>query len=358
MGISKMIAQDEDETEEAWYEHRSFSVDKGQGLLRIDKFLFMKMEHVSRNRIQKAADAGCIRVNGAPVKSNYKVKPLDTISLVFPNPPRATGLLPEDIPLDILFEDEHLIIVNKPAGMVVHPGVGNHSGTLVNGLFYHFNKLPILANGFGEHGQDIRPGLVHRIDKDTSGLLVAAKTEEAMTFLAAQFFERTIDRHYVALVWGNVKEEQGTIIGFIGRDPNERKRFKVFTDESEGKHAVTHFKVLQRFDYVTLVQCKLETGRTHQIRVHMKHIGHPLFNDPKYGGDRIAKGPDTQKYKRFIENGFMLLPGQALFAQSLGFIHPHNKQKMYFEAPLPEAFETLLNKWRKANLKKELEDLD
>jgi len=342
------------EEEDELFEHRRFIADKGQGMLRIDKFLFHKMEHTSRNRIQKAADAGCIRVNGNPVKSNYKVKPLDEIALVFPNPPRATGLLPEAIPLDITYEDDCLIVVNKPAGLVVHPGVGNHTGTLVNGLLHHFESLPQPKNPNSTGTETMRPGLVHRIDKDTSGLLVIAKTEEAMTFLARQFFERTIERRYLALVWGQVKEDKGTIEGHIGRDHKDRKRFTVYPDGSEGKPAVTHYEVVERLPYVTLVACKLETGRTHQIRVHMRYIGHALFNDPRYGGDRPIVGPETSKYRQFIQNCLELIAGQALHAQSLGFIHPETKEKLYFEAPLPTELETILGKWRKAAWKAEL----
>jgi 23S rRNA pseudouridine1911/1915/1917 synthase len=341
------------EEEDELFEHRRFVADKGQSMLRIDKFLFHKMENTSRNRIQKAADAGCIRVNGAAVKSNYKVKPLDEIALVFPNPPRATGLLPEEIPLDITFEDEHLIVLNKPAGLVVHPGVGNHNGTLVNGLLHHFQALPRPENPYGDHGESLRPGLVHRIDKDTSGLLVIAKTEEAMTLLARQFFERSIERRYIALVWGQVHEQKGTIEGHIGRDHKDRKRYTVYPDGSEGKPAVTHYEVLENLPYVTLVSCKLETGRTHQIRVHMRHMGHALFNDPRYGGNRALMGPDTAKYRQFIQNCLNLIPGQALHAQSLGFIHPATGEKLYFEAPIPESFESILTKWRKAAWKGE-----
>ena len=339
-----MINEDDEKLEEGeeLYEHHHIKVDKGQGQLRIDKFLFDRLPNVSRNRIQVAARAGSILVNKKAVKPNYKVKPLDEISVVLPYPVREIELIPENIPLDILFEDDHLIVLNKAAGLVSHPGYGNYTGTLVNALVYHFQHLPKK----NEH-QFARPGLVHRLDKNTSGIMVIAKDEEAMTRLAKQFFDRTTERTYNALVWGNVEEDKGTIKGNIGRSLKDRKVFQVFEDETIGKHAVTHYEVLERFNYVTLVQCKLETGRTHQIRVHMKYIKHPLFNDNEYGGDQILRGTTFAKYKHFVENCFALLPGQALHARSLGFEHPATGKWMQFHSDLPPAFDQLIEKWRK-----------
>lgn len=327
------------------YEHHRFVVDKGQDLLRIDKYLMHKLEKTSRNRVQKGAETGNILVNEKPVKSNYRVKPGDIISLVFAHPPHENLLIPEEIPLDILYEDEELIIINKQAGLVVHPGHGNYSGTLVNGLLYHFQHLPVSKHPSANKEDEIRPGLVHRIDKETSGVMVIAKTEYAMTYIAKQFFDRTIDRKYVALVWGNL-EGSGKIEGNIGRDKRDRKAMAVFPEGDMGKHAVTNYTVLEKLHYVTLAECKLETGRTHQIRVHMKHIGHPLFNDDRYGGTQIIKGVDTAKYRQFVQNCFTLIPGQALHAKSLGLMHPTTKEWIYFEAPLPKGFDELLIKWR------------
>jgi 23S rRNA pseudouridine1911/1915/1917 synthase len=321
------------------FEHFAITVDKGQKMLRLDKYLVDRMEHCSRNRIQTAADSGNILVNGVAAKSSYKVKPNDRITLVMPYPKREIEIIPENIPLDIVYEDDDLIIVNKAAGMVVHPGCGNYSGTLVNALTYHLKDLPLFQEG------DMRAGLVHRIDKDTSGLLVVAKNERAHARLAKQFFDHTIHRRYVALVWGNLPEDEGTITGNIGRSPKDRLQMYVFADGSDGKHAVTHYKVLKRYGYVTLVECRLETGRTHQIRVHMSWQGHPLFNDGRYGGDRILKGTTFSKYKQFIENCFTLLPRQALHARSLGFVHPTTGQEVYFESPLPEDLLAVVAKW-------------
>lgn len=326
--------------EQELYEHFSFDVDNGQSLLRIDKFLTSKIENASRNRVQNAAKADCILVNGTPVKSNYKVKPLDKISVVFAHPPREFELIPENIPINIMFEDEHLVIINKEAGLVVHPGHGNYTGTLVNALIYHFSQLREKAE------TDSRPGLVHRIDKNTSGLLVVAKTEIMQTRLAKYFFDRTITRSYVALVWGDLEEDEGTITGNIGRSLKNRKVMEVFPDGEFGKHAITHYKVIERFGYVTLVECKLETGRTHQIRVHFKYIGHPLFNDDTYGGDKILKGTTFTKYKQFIENCFAELPRQALHAKSLGFVHPITKKEIFFDSDLPEDMNNVVEKWR------------
>ena len=320
------------------YEHYAFIADPGQSPLRVDKFLMARVENVTRNKIQKAAKAGSILVDGNEVKSNYKVKGGDEVKVLFSHPPYENLLVPEDISLDIIYEDDILVVVNKPAGLVVHPGHGNYSGTLLNGLLYHFDQLPKNLNE--------RPGLVHRIDKDTSGLLVVAKTEQAMTHLAKQFFDKSSERRYVALVWGDVKEDEGTIEGAISRHPKNRLQMAVFEDNSQGKEAKTHFKVLERFGYVTLIECQLETGRTHQIRAHLKFIGHTLFNDARYGGDKILKGTSFTKYKQFVDNCFVLLPRQALHAQTLGFIHPLTGEKMAFETPLPEDFKSALEKWR------------
>lgn len=331
--------EDFEEDELELYEHHRILVDKGQSLVRIDKFLTEKVANATRNKVQHAIDTGAVLVNGQPTKSNYKIKPLDEIKVLLEKPPRDTEVVAENIPLDIIYEDEDLLVVNKPAGMVVHPAHGNWSGTLVNGLVYHFQNLPEMKGNTG------RPGLVHRIDKDTSGLLVIAKSEVAMTGLASQFFHHTIDRTYLALVWGEPESDAGTIRGHIGRSAKDRKVMDVFPDGSQGKHAITHWKVLKRLRYVSLVQCNLETGRTHQIRAHMKFLGHPLFNDAMYGGDKIRKGTQFAKYKTFVANCFELMPRQALHAMSLGFIHPVTKQKMYFESPLPQDFLAVLEKW-------------
>ena len=337
--LEEEAAGEEDGEEAGLYEHFAVTADKGQTPMRLDKFLTMRMEHCSRNRIQAAADSGNILVNGKAAKSSYKVKPLDRIQIVLPYPRRETELIPEEIPLVIPYEDEHLLLVDKPAGMVVHPGVGNYSGTLVNALAYHLNRQGIPAE------EQNRAGLVHRIDKNTSGLLVIAKDEQTHARLAKQFFDHTIQRRYVALVWGNFDQDEGTITGNIGRSPRERQKMYVFADGSDGKHAVTHWKVLRRYGYVTLVECRLETGRTHQIRVHMAWIGHPLFNDERYGGDRILKGTTFAKYRQFIENCFALMPRHALHARLLGFEHPATHRQMLFESELPEDFRALLAKW-------------
>lgn len=330
----------EEEGNDELYEHYRFVADKGQNPLRVDKFLMNLVQNATRNKIQKAAAAGNIFVNDKPVKSNYKVKGGDVVTVLFEHPPYEYLLVPENIPLDIVYEDEALVVVNKPAGMVVHPGHGNYSGTLINALTYHFENLP--------NNSSNRPGLVHRIDKDTSGILVIAKTEEAMVHLAKQFFDKSTEREYVALVWGNVENDEGIIEGNIGRHPKNRLQNTVFEgDEKEqGKPAITRYKVLERLGYVTLVSCRLETGRTHQIRVHMKHIGHTLFNDERYGGDKILKGTTFTKYKQFVENCFKVLPRQALHARTLGFIHPISGEFMRFESSIPEDMETCLEKWR------------
>ena len=322
------------------FEHHRFVADPGQGLMRVDKFLSNRILGTSRNRIQLAADAGSILVNGNPVKSNYRVKPNDEITVVMDYPRRETKVLPEDIPLDVVYEDEELLVVNKPAGMVVHPGHGNYSGTLVNALAFRFQGLPLYG------GDDPRPGLVHRIDKNTSGLLLVAKTEHAKLNLAMQFFMKTTKRKYVALVWGNLASESGTIEGNIGRSTKDRQVFTVYPKGDHCKPAVTHYHVLERLGYVNLVECVLETGRTHQIRVHMKEIGHPLFNDEVYGGDKILKGTTFTRYKQFVENCFALLPRQALHAKTLGFIHPTTHQEMIFDSELPEDMAVVIEKWR------------
>lgn len=321
------------------FEHFRFTADPGQTPLRIDKFLHNYLENTSRSRIQSAANAGNILSNGSPVKPNYRVKPGDIVSLVLPHPPRKIKLIPEDIPLDIIFEDEDIIVLNKQAGLVVHPGYGNYSGTLVNALMYHLKDNPLFHSG------EERPGLVHRIDKNTSGLLVVAKNELALNKLASQFFHKTSKRTYAALVWGDMKDEEGTIIGHLGRNPKNRKQMHVFPDGDQGKEAVTHYRVLERLGYVNLVECRLETGRTHQIRVHFQYLGHPLFNDPEYGGDRILRGTTFTKYKQFVQNCFDLIPGQALHARTLGFVHPSSGKDMLFDAPFPAGFSSVLQKW-------------
>jgi 23S rRNA pseudouridine1911/1915/1917 synthase len=329
----------EDEQNEL-YEHYRFVTDPGQKQLRVDKYLVNRLENASRSKIQEAAAAGNILVNNVAVKPNYKVKPNDVISIVMEYPKRELEIIPEDIPLNIHYEDEYLLVINKEPGMVVHPGHGNYTGTLVNALAWHLKDLPLF------HSDDPRPGLVHRIDKDTSGLLVIAKTEQAKNHLARQFFEKTTKRSYIALVWGNIDEDEGTITGHIGRSLKDRMQMKVYPDGEMGKHAVTHYKVLERLGYVTKVQCILETGRTHQIRAHMKYIGHTLFNDERYGGNEILKGTTFSKYKQFVQNCFKILPRQALHAQSLGFEHPHTGEMMSFSADLPEDMSACIEKWR------------
>ncbi len=323
------------------YEHYRFVADKGQTLIRVDKFLCDRVENVSRNRIQNAAEANCILANGNPVKSNYKVKPGDVISIVMDKPRREIEIIPENIPINIVYEDEDLMVVDKPAGLVVHPGHGNYTGTLVNAIAWYLKDNPSYDI------KDPRLGLVHRIDKDTSGLLVIAKTPDAKTNLGIQFFNKTTKRKYIALVWGNVKENEGTIEGNIGRHPKDRKLMTVFPEGESGKTAVTHYTVLERLGYVTLVECRLETGRTHQIRVHMKYIGHTLFNDSRYGGDEILKGTTESKYKQFIKNCFEICPRQALHAKTLGFVHPRTGEEMFFESPVPDDLNQLIEKWKR-----------
>jgi len=322
------------------FEHYRFTADPGQGLLRIDKFLANRIVGTSRNRIQQAADAGSINVNGVPVKSNYRVKPGEEVTIMMDYPRRELKIIPQDIPLNIVYEDKELMIINKPAGLVVHPGHGNYDGTLVNGLVFKYQDLELYG------GNDPRPGLVHRIDKNTSGLIVVAKTELAKLNLALQFFNKTTKRKYVALVWGNLASEEGTIEGNIGRSTKNRQIYTVYPDGEHGKPAVTHYRVIERFGYVNLVECVLETGRTHQIRVHMKYIGHPLFNDDVYGGDKILKGTTFVKYRHFVENCFSMIPGQALHAKTLGFSHPVTKEEMLFDSDLPDNFAQLVGKWR------------
>ncbi len=322
------------------YEHYRFEVSRGQSPVRIDRYITDKLEGVSRNKVQNAIKAGNVLVNDKPVKTNYKVRPGDVIRLLLPYAPYRELLKPEPIPLDIVYEDKDVMVVNKPAGMVVHPAPGHYTGTLINGLVYHVENLP---QGSGEE----RPGLVHRIDKDTSGLLVVAKNELAMNKLAKQFADKSTERKYYALVWGDLKNDEGTIKGHIGRHPKHRVLMHVFPDGEQGKPAVTHYKVLERFHYVTLVEVQLETGRTHQIRVHFKHLGHPLFNDAMYGGDKILKGSTFAKYKQFVENTFKVLPRQALHAKTLGFQHPTTGEFMRFDSDLPEDFHQALERWRR-----------
>lgn len=322
------------------WEHFHCIADKGQELLRIDKFLVSRIPNTSRNRIQQAAEAECIRVNGKAVKSNYRVKPNDEISVVMDRPRYENEIIPEDIPLDIVYEDDALLVVNKPAGLVVHPGHGNYCGTLVNALAWHFKDNP------NYDVSDPRMGLVHRIDKDTSGLLVIAKTPDAKTSLGLQFFNKTTKRQYVALVWGEMKDSDGTIQGNIGRSPKDRLQMAVFPDGDQGKHAVTHYHTLENLTHVAVVRCQLETGRTHQIRVHMKHIGHPLFNDARYGGDKVLRGNTSAKYAQFIQNCFKTCPRQALHAKTLGFVHPVTKQQMDFNSEIPADMTALIEKWR------------
>lgn len=342
MSDERDIPAEAEENAEELYERVSLAVDRGQEPLRIDKFLTARIEHATRNKVQQAAEAGMVQVNNAPVKSNYKVKPGDHIVVYTYKAPETTRIVPEDIPLDIVYEDEDLLVVNKPAGMVVHPGSGNYTGTLVNGLAWY------LGNHKTEEVEPEIPrfGLVHRIDKNTTGLLVIAKSEKAMNNLARQFFEHTVKRRYMALVWGDFEQDEGTIEAHVGRHQRYRKKMASYPEGEHGKEAITHYRVLERFHYVTLVECRLETGRTHQIRVHMQYAGHPLFSDETYGGDRIVKGTVFTRYKQFVENCFEIMPRQALHAQSLGFIHPRSRKEMYFESPLPEDLRQVLEKWK------------
>jgi 23S rRNA pseudouridine1911/1915/1917 synthase len=339
--IDEDLALDPTDPTDELVEQVNLTVDKGQTSVRIDKFLHSHLgNNVSRTKIQAAAEAGNIMVNNKPVKSNYKIRPSDHILLLVPKHPVNYDLVPEDIPIDIIYEDDDLIVINKSPDIVVHPGLGNHRGTLINAVLWHFKNLP-------KGKEDFRPGLVHRLDKGTSGLIVLAKTEHSLAHLAKQFFDRKTKRKYVALVWGDMKEDEGTVTVNIGRDTRERMQMQVYPEGDGGKHAVTHYKVIERLHYVTLVECRLETGRTHQIRVHMKYIGHTLFNDARYEGNRILKGTVYSKYKQFIDNCFDLMPRQALHAATLGFTHPVTGKEMFFESPLPPEFQAVLDKWRK-----------
>jgi 23S rRNA pseudouridine1911/1915/1917 synthase len=334
------MAEEELVEQQELFEHYRFKVDPGQAMVRIDKFLFMRMEGTSRTRIQNAANAGNILVNNNPVKPSYRIKPDDVVQIVLPIPPREIELIPEDIPIDIVYEDEDVVVVNKAAGMVVHPGYGNYTGTLVNALMWHFRDLPLFSTG------ELRPGLVHRIDKNTSGILVIAKNELALNRLSKQFYDRTTDRKYIALVWGTPDPSSGTITGNVGRSIRDRKVMQAFPDGSQGKSAITHYKLIEDLGYISMVECKLETGRTHQIRVHFSYIRHPLFNDEEYGGDKILKGTTFAKYQQFVRNCFKILPRQALHAKSLAFDHPVSRKRLSFDSELPADMQQVIEKWR------------
>jgi 23S rRNA pseudouridine1911/1915/1917 synthase len=342
------MPEEEVNDQQELFEHYRFKADPGQSLLRIDKFLSDRMENTSRTRIQNAAEAGCILVNNNPVRSNYKIKPGDLVQVVLPSPPREIELIPQDIPINIVYEDDDVVVVNKKPGMVVHPGYGNYTGTLVNALMWHFRDLPLFSTG------EQRPGLVHRIDKNTSGILVIAKNEYALYKLSKQFYDRTTDRKYIALVWGIPDPREGTITGNVGRSIKDRKVMQVFNDEEEGKPAITHYRVLEDFGYISMVECKLETGRTHQIRVHFSHIKHPLFNDEEYGGDKIIKGTTFSKYQQFIRNCFSILPRQALHAKTLAFDHPVTGRRMSFDSEIPDDMMQVIEKWRSYTSGREL----
>jgi 23S rRNA pseudouridine1911/1915/1917 synthase len=335
------MAEEELIDQQELFEHHRFIVDPGQSLLRIDKYLSERMENTSRTRVQNAANAGNILVNNNPVKPNYKVKPGDLLQIVLPTPPREIELIAENIPLNIVYEDDDVLVVNKEPGMVVHPAYGNYTGTLVNALMWHFKDLPLFQTG------ENRPGLVHRIDKNTSGILVIAKNEFSLNRLSRQFYERTTERKYLALVWGTPDPLEGTITGNVGRNIKDRKIMQVFPDSSEGKNAITKYKVIEKFGYISLVECKLETGRTHQIRVHFSHIKHPVFNDEEYGGDKILKGTTFTKYQQFIKNCFKILPRQALHAKSLAFDHPVTGERLFFDSMIPDDMQQVIDKWRK-----------
>ncbi|NSW94686.1 MAG: RluA family pseudouridine synthase [Bacteroidales bacterium] len=334
------MEEEELEEQQELFEHHRFKVDPGQSLVRIDKYLFSRLTNISRTRIQNAANAGNIYVNGKPVKPSYKVKPGDLVQIVLPSPPREIELIPEDIPIDIVYEDDDVIVVNKQSGMVVHPAYGNYRGTLVNALMWHFSHLPHFEKG------DLRPGLVHRLDKNTTGIMVVAKNEMALNRLSRQFYERTTDRLYIALVWGIPDPPEGTITGHIGRNVRDRKIMQVFPDGSSGKPAVTHYRVIEDLGYISIVECKLETGRTHQIRAHFSHIRHPLFNDEEYGGDKILKGTTFSKYQQFVKNCFNILPRQALHARYLAFDHPVTGKRLEFDSELPDDMKEVIVKWR------------
>jgi 23S rRNA pseudouridine1911/1915/1917 synthase len=334
------MAEEDISDQQELFEHYRFITDPGQSVLRIDKYLFSRLESTSRTRIQNAANAGNILVNNKPVKPNYKVKPGDVVLVVLPTPPREIELIPQNIPLDIVYEDDDVVVVNKTAGMVVHPAYGNYTGTLVNALMWHFKDLPLFQTG------ELRPGLVHRIDKDTSGILVIAKNELSLNRLSKQFYDRTADRKYIALIWGTPQPTEGTITGNVGRNIRDRKIMQVFPDGSQGKTAITHYRVLEEFGYISMVECKLETGRTHQIRVHFSFIKHPLFNDDEYGGDQILKGTTFTKYQQFVKNCFKILPRQALHAKSLAFDHPVTGKRLSFDSNLPDDMNQVIEKWR------------
>jgi len=334
------MAEEEIGDQQELFEHYRFKADPGQSLLRIDKFIFTRIESTSRTRIQNAANAGNILVNNKPVRPSYKVRPGDIVQIVLPTPPREIELIPENIPINIIYEDDDVVVVNKEPGMVVHPAYGNYSGTLVNALMWHFKDLPLFQTG------ELRPGLVHRIDKDTSGILVIAKNELALNRLSKQFFDRTTDRKYIALIWGTPVPSKGTITGNIGRNIRDRKIMQVFPDGSQGKTAITHYKVLEDLGYISIIECKLETGRTHQIRVHFSFIKHPLFNDDEYGGDKILKGTTFSKYQQFVKNCFRILPRQALHAKSLAFDHPVTGKRLLFDSELPDDMKQVIEKWR------------
>jgi 23S rRNA pseudouridine1911/1915/1917 synthase len=336
-----MADEEEIVEQQELFEHFRFICDPGQSLLRIDKFLSDRLENTSRSKIQNAANAGCILVNNNAVKPSYKVKPGDTVQVVLPAPPSEIELIPQNIPINIVYEDDDVIIVNKEPGMVVHPAYGNYSGTLVNALMWHFKDLPLFSSG------ESRPGLVHRIDKNTSGLLVIAKNEFALNRLSKQFYDRTADRRYIALIWGTPGNTEGTITGNVGRNVRDRKIMQVFPDGPQGKNAVTHYRVLEDFGYISMVECKLETGRTHQIRVHFSYIKHPLFNDAEYGGDQILKGTTFTKYQQFIMNCFKILPRQALHAKTLAFDHPVSGKRLSFDSPIPDDMQHVIDKWRR-----------
>ena len=335
------MTEEESVDQQELFEHFRFKADPGQSLLRIDKFLSDRIENSSRTRIQNAANAGNILVNNNTVKPNYRIKPGDIVQVVLPTPPREIDLIPEDIPLNIVYEDDDVLVVNKDPGMVVHPAYGNYTGTLVNALMWHFRDLPLFNSG------ESRPGLVHRLDKNTSGILVIAKNEYALNRLSKQFYDRTTDRRYNALVWGMPDPPEGTITGNVGRSVKDRKIMQVYKDDTEGKTAITHYKVLEDLGYISLIECKLETGRTHQIRVHFSHIKHPLFNDEEYGGDQILKGTTFTKYQQFIKNCFKILPRQALHAKSLAFDHPVTGKRLFFDSNLPDDMVQVIEKWRK-----------
>jgi len=335
------MAEEELVEQQDLYEHYRFVIDPGQSLLRIDKFLSLRIENTSRTRIQDAANAGNILVNNIAVKPNYRVKPNDIVQIVLPNPPREIELIPENIPINIVYEDDDVVVVNKEAGMVVHPAYGNYTGTLVNALMWHLKDLPLFNTG------EQRPGLVHRIDKNTSGILVVAKNELALNRLSRQFYDRTTDRKYIALVWGRPDAPEGTITGNVGRNIRDRKIMQVFPDGSQGKPAITHYRIIEDLGYISMIECKLETGRTHQIRVHLSYIKHPLFNDEEYGGDQILKGTSFAKYQQFVKNCFNILPRQALHAKSLAFDHPVTGKRLYFDSELPEDMKQVIDKWKR-----------